>query len=119
MKNRKTFLLLLLFLTIHLAFASKVKKHGSKGDKGGRKGAATYLLKAENGKVYLGSVRKGRKPLRTSPATLVIYGKVLTKNMSEKMDEIVISVKWSINSRDGFSRPQYSFVVSSGLANEN
>ena len=85
MKNRKTFLLLLLFLTIHLAFASKAKKHGSKGDKGGRKGAATYLLKAENGKVYLGSVRKGRKPLRTSPATLVIYGKVLTKNMGEKI----------------------------------
>ena len=79
MKNRKTFLLLLLFLTIHLVFASKVKKHGSKGGKHGvrplvpGRGAAGYLLKTQRGKTYLQIPRKGKKSLKTSPATLVIY----------------------------------------------
>ena len=85
MKNRKTFLLLLLFLTIHLVFASKVKRHGSKGGKHGArplvpgKGAAGYLLKTQRGKIYLQTPRKGKKSLKTSPASLVIYLKVLTR----------------------------------------
>merc|ERR1711974_344469 len=77
MKNKKTFfLLLLLFLTIHLAFASNVKKHGSRGHKERvrplvpGKGAAGFMLTDKNGKLYLGSARKGKKPLKTSPATL-------------------------------------------------
>merc|ERR1712212_1222241 len=76
MKNRKTFLLLLLFLTIHLVFASKVKRHGSKGGKHGvrplvpGKGAAGYLLKTQRGKIYLQTPRKGKKSLKTSPASL-------------------------------------------------
>ena len=88
MKNKKTFLVLFLFL--HLAFASKVKKHGSKGPRHGGvrplgpgkgvkplapgigKGVAGYLLKTKNGKTYLRRGREGRN-LRTSPANLVIY----------------------------------------------
>ena len=81
MKNKKTFLVLFLFL--HLAFASKVKKHGSKGPrhggvrplgpgKGVKPLVAGYLLKTKNGKTYLRRGREGRN-LRTSPANLVIY----------------------------------------------
>ena len=81
MKNKKTFLVLFLFL--HLAFASKVKKHGSKGPrhggvrplgpgKGVKPLVAGYLLKTKNGKTYLRRGRMGRN-LRTSPANLVIY----------------------------------------------
>ena len=75
MKNKKTLLLLLLFLTIHLVLASKVKRHGSKGGKHGvrGKGAAGYLLKTRRGKTYLQISRKGKKSLRTGAATLVIY----------------------------------------------
>ena len=79
MKNKKTFLLLLLFLTIHLVLASKVRRHGSKGGKHGvrplvpGKGAAGYLLKTKRGKTYLQISRKGKKSPRTGPATLVIY----------------------------------------------
>ena len=81
MKNKKTFLVLFLFL--HLAFASKVKKHGSKGPRHGgvrplgpgkrvKPLVAGYLLKTKNGKTYLRRGREGRN-LRTSPANLVIY----------------------------------------------
>ena len=81
MKNKKTFLVLFLFL--HLAFASKVKKHGSKGPrhggvrplgpgKGVKPLVAGYLLRTKNGKTYLRRGREGRN-LRTSPANLVIY----------------------------------------------
>ena len=81
MKDRKTFLLLLLFLTIHLVFASKVKKHGKHGARPlvPGKGAAGYLLKTQRGKIYLQTPRKGKKSLKTSPASLVIYLTVLTR----------------------------------------